>query len=212
MPATRGTRRARSTEACRPAGTVVRSSALDNVSSGVGPVPPHPRRWHDGHMRPIPTIVVGLLIAGGLLLAAASGGPVDRAVRSEVARVPVRRPDPIPVARLMFDDAARAAAAMPRLYSLLVSVDGEVRAEHYFNGATPTRATNIKSASKSIVATLVGIAIDRGHIQGVREPIGRFFPEYLRGSPEKSAITIEDLVTMRSGLETTSNRNYGRWV
>lgn len=163
-------------------------------------------------MRPIPTLVVGLLIAGGLLLAAASGDPVDRAVRPEVVRAPVRRPDPVPVARLTFDDAARAAAAMPRLYSLLVSVDGEVRAEHYFNGATPTRATNIKSASKSIVATLVGIAIDRGHIPGVREPIGRFFPEYLRGSPEKSAITIEDLVTMRSGLETTSNRNYGRWV
>ena len=41
--------------------------------------------------------------------------------------------------------------------------------------------------------------------------IGRFFPEYL-DDPVKARITVEDLLTMRSGLETTSNRNYGRWV
>ena len=28
----------------------------------------------------------------------------------------------------------------------------------------------------------------------------------------KRAITIEDLLTMRVGLESTSNRNYGAWV
>src|SRR4029077_207206 len=30
--------------------------------------------------------------------------------------------------------------------------------------------------------------------------------------PGKRAITVEDLLTMRSGLEGTSNRNYGAWV
>lgn len=118
----------------------------------------------------------------------------------------------VPISALSFDDAIAAAATLPRLYSLLVSVDGDVRVERYFNGATAARATNIKSASKSIVATLVGIAIDRGDIPSVHEPIARYFPEYLGNAPEKGAITIEDLVTMRSGLETTSNRNYGRWV
>lgn len=119
---------------------------------------------------------------------------------------------PVPVSALRFDDAIAAASALPRLYSLLVSVDGDLRVERYFNGASATRATNIKSASKSIVSTLVGIAIDRGHIPSVHEPIARYFPDYLRHAPDKGAITIEDLVTMRSGLETTSNRNYGRWV
>ena len=41
--------------------------------------------------------------------------------------------------------------------------------------------------------------------------IDQFFPEYL-DDPAKERITVEDLLTMRSGLETTSNRNYGRWV
>lgn len=116
------------------------------------------------------------------------------------------------VTSLTFTAAVERARTLPRLRSLLISVDGDLRAEHYFHGATPARATNIKSASKSIISTLVGIAIDRGHLSSVREPLSRLFPEYLRTDPAKGAITIEDLITMRSGLETTSNRNYGRWV
>jgi CubicO group peptidase (beta-lactamase class C family) len=48
----------------------------------------------------------------------------------------------------------------------------------------------------------------------VREPISTYFPESLRGaaSAAKRAITVEDLLTMRSGLESTSGRNYGAWV
>jgi CubicO group peptidase (beta-lactamase class C family) len=48
----------------------------------------------------------------------------------------------------------------------------------------------------------------------VREPIATYFPESLRGdgNAAKRAITVEDLLTMRSGLESTSGRNYGAWV
>lgn len=109
--------------------------------------------------------------------------------------------------------AARAAAALPRLHSLLVSHNGELLLERYYNGARAARAANIKSASKSVISALVGIAIANGHLKGVDEPIGQFFPE-LATDPEtrKRAITIEDLLTMRSGLESTSGRNYGAWV
>jgi CubicO group peptidase (beta-lactamase class C family) len=51
-------------------------------------------------------------------------------------------------------------------------------------------------------------------IAGVGQPISAFFPDLLGNNADagKSTITIEDLLTMRSGLETTSNRNYGAWV
>ena len=52
-------------------------------------------------------------------------------------------------------------ADLPRMRSILVSVDGDLRAEQYFHGATPNRTANLKSASKSIISVLVGIAIDR---------------------------------------------------
>jgi CubicO group peptidase (beta-lactamase class C family) len=111
-----------------------------------------------------------------------------------------------------FDAAIERAGSVPRLHSLLVSHDGDLVVEQYFNGTDAGTPANIKSASKSVIAALVGIAIARGDISGVDQPIGEFFGDLLNGSPAKAAITVEDLLTMRSGLETTSNRNYGAWV
>lgn len=112
-----------------------------------------------------------------------------------------------------YPSAAGAAAALPRLHSLLVSNGGRIVVEYYAKGRGPTRLANVKSVSKSIISTLVGIAIERRLMAGVREPIVRWFPE-LRKDPDarKQAITIEDLLTMRSGLESTSGENYGTWV
>jgi CubicO group peptidase (beta-lactamase class C family) len=118
----------------------------------------------------------------------------------------------MPTVRL--DNAISEASQLPRLHSLLVSWRGQLIVERYFHGTKPTRLANIKSASKSLISALVGIAIDRGLISEVRQPIGSFFPDMLRSAGDfgKREITIEDLLTMRSGLESTSNRNYGRWV
>ncbi len=115
-------------------------------------------------------------------------------------------------AALRFDAALERAANLPRLHSLLVSHAGELVLEAYFNGADPTQPANIKSVSKSVISALIGIAIDRGHLTGVDQPIGDFFAEQLGPDARKADITIEDLLTMRAGLETTSNRNYGAWV
>lgn len=121
---------------------------------------------------------------------------------------------PAPTTYEIFDAALRDAAQLPRLHSLLVSRRGELVLERYFNRIRPTQLANIKSASKSVISALVGIAIDRGLIAGVIQPISSFFPDILRAAtdPQKRQISIEDLLTMRSGLETTSNRNYGAWV
>jgi len=106
------------------------------------------------------------------------------------------------------------ARELQRLRSLLVSIGGEVVEEHYFHGASARRPENLKSASKSILSLLVGIAIDRRYLAGIDQPIAGFFPRFFAATEDdrKAAITIEDLLTMRSGLETTSNRSYGRWV
>jgi CubicO group peptidase (beta-lactamase class C family) len=94
-----------------------------------------------------------------------------------------------------------------------VSRRGEVVFEQYYNATRRDRPANIKSASKSVIAMLVGIAVDRKLIAGVKEPIARYFPELRRDpDPRKLQITIEHLLTMRSGLVTTSFDNYGAWV
>lgn len=56
----------------------------------------------------------------------------------------------------------------------------------------------IYSVTKSVLALLMGIAVDQGLIKSVHEKVFRFFPEYsLTDSNEVArAITIEDLLTM----------------
>jgi len=144
----------------------------------------------------------------GLLVAFATVCAVVASERPSVATAPSPLDPDVRTALLL------RAEGLPRMRSLLVSVDGVLVEEHYYRGATAERAANLKSASKSILSILVGIAIDHGYISGVDQPIADYFPDDLSAEtdPDKAAITIEDLLTMQSGLETTSNRNYGRWV
>jgi CubicO group peptidase (beta-lactamase class C family) len=106
------------------------------------------------------------------------------------------------------------AAELPRLRSLLVARDGRLVAERYFNGARADRRANMKSASKSVIAALVGIALHERRLTSIRQTLPAFFPEHLGrdADPRKRAITVEDLLTMRAGLESTSFGNYGSWV
>ncbi len=112
------------------------------------------------------------------------------------------------------DAAVDMAVSLPRLHSLLVSSHDDLILEKYFNGRGPSTIANVKSVSKSVISALVGIAISEGHIESVDQPIGDFFDEALASEADagKRRITIGDLLTMQSGLETTSNRNYGAWV
>jgi CubicO group peptidase (beta-lactamase class C family) len=122
--------------------------------------------------------------------------------------------DGVPINEQIFSDALRSAGQMPRLHSLLVSRNGELVVEKYFNGRGPQRAANVKSVSKSIMSALVGIAIDRGHIAGLDQPISEFDGNLMstKSGTAKDNITVGNLLSMQSGLETTSFYNYGAWV
>jgi CubicO group peptidase (beta-lactamase class C family) len=61
---------------------------------------------------------------------------------------------------------------------------------------------DLQSITKSVVALLVGIALDRGLIKNVDAPLLSFFPEYADLiSPERQRITLRDLLTMQAGLD-----------
>lgn len=115
---------------------------------------------------------------------------------------------------LDLDALQRQAANLPDLHSLLISQDGEIILESYFNGRDRFQPANTKSASKSIISALVGIAIDRGYVESVDQPIADYFPELNRADvPEaKQQITVGNLLSMQGGLASTSGGNYGSWV
>lgn len=107
------------------------------------------------------------------------------------------------------------AAALPRIRSLLVMRHGEEVAAHRFNGGPPLdRPVNIKSASKTVLAAIAGIATARGVLVGVDQPIAPRFQADLPpgGDARLGRITVGHLLSMRSGLRRTSGEYYGAWV
>jgi CubicO group peptidase (beta-lactamase class C family) len=107
-----------------------------------------------------------------------------------------------------------AAAALPQLWSLTVARRGETLFAEAFRGPALQRPVNIKSVSKTIVAALTGAAIDRGLIPGVDATIGELAPALIPEAavPQVAGIALEDLLSLRGGLQSTSRNNYGAWV
>jgi len=115
---------------------------------------------------------------------------------------------------MALDRAYQRAADMVPLTSLLVARAGVLIGEKYFRGLRPNQRVNVKSASKSIISALVGIAIEQSRLRTVDQRLAEFFPEQYADEtdPFRWRISLRDLLTMRTGLETTSFQNYGRWV
>lgn len=111
-------------------------------------------------------------------------------------------------------EAVERAAGLPRLHNMIVARHGEVVVERHFRGPPPDRTTNVKSASKSLLSAVVGLAIADGYLEGVDQPVLPFFEGELDAATRaaRRGITLGHLLSMTSGLESTSSRNYGRWV
>ncbi|MEX0769653.1 MAG: serine hydrolase [Balneolaceae bacterium] len=112
------------------------------------------------------------------------------------------------------EEVIREARSIGTVNSLLIETGDDRIVESYFRGMSVNRDANIKSASKSILSLLVGIALDEGFLESIDQTLGDFFPDYFDSNPDslKESITLKQMLTMRTGLETTSSRNYGRWV
>ena len=106
------------------------------------------------------------------------------------------------------------AASISPLRAVVVAHDGEVIAERGYRGASVDSPANIKSASKTVMSALVGIAIDKGLLEGTDQPVAPLLRDQLPPDPDPrlARITIGHLLAMQAGLEPTSGRNYGRWV
>lgn len=116
--------------------------------------------------------------------------------------------------RAQTDALEAAIERLPQLHSIQIMRGGEMLFAAAPRGPGLNRLANIKSCSKSVVALLLGVAIDRGDVPSVRATIGEVAPRILprNATPGAAEIRLEDLVTLRAGLERTSGANYGNWV
>ncbi|CAG0937233.1 6-aminohexanoate-dimer hydrolase [Thermoflexales bacterium] len=88
------------------------------------------------------------------------------------------------------------------LHSLLIIRNGYLVSETYFGSYQADTRHQLYSCTKSFIATLVGIALDKGYLEGTDQRILDFFPahQFANLDEQKSAMTLEDTLTMRTGL------------
>ncbi len=90
---------------------------------------------------------------------------------------------------------------------LVVAEDRTVVEEYYGSNADEYR--NVFSVTKSVLATLVGIAVDEG-LLALDDPLRELLPTRAGAmSPEVAGTTLEQLLTMSGGFPDTSNPSAG---
>jgi CubicO group peptidase (beta-lactamase class C family) len=84
-------------------------------------------------------------------------------------------------------------------HSILIIRNGYIVTEAYWAPYNKNTAHNIKSASKSIISALVGIAQEKKYLNNLHQKVSEFFPEYVP-EPLKQDISLYDLLTMKAGF------------
>ena len=93
------------------------------------------------------------------------------------------------------------------LHSLLIVRNGYLVSELYIYPYSAEQAHWVFSVTKSVIGTLVGIAIQQGYLKDVHQTLFSLLPDQEAENldEEKKAITLEDLLTMTSGLDCNEN-------
>jgi CubicO group peptidase (beta-lactamase class C family) len=98
----------------------------------------------------------------------------------------------------------REGEPFPDLHSLLIVRGGYLVVEEYFANYRADQLHTLQSVTKSFTSAAIGIALAKGQIDSVAEPVLGFF-SHLEGignvDKRKRAMTLEDLLTMRSGTD-----------
>src|ERR1035438_2898881 len=105
-------------------------------------------------------------------------------------------------------EAAIRAGEFKKIGSVLIARHGKLAYEGYFDGDAAT-LRDTRSATKSITDILIGIAVEEHKLSGVDAKVLALLPEHARRvqnpDPRKTAITVEDFLTMSSPLECDWN-------
>lgn len=114
----------------------------------------------------------------------------------------------------LIDSLRDTARNLNQLRTILVQRGDQTLLAEAFRGADLDRVANIKSCSKSVLALLLGSAIQRNEIAGLDARLRDVAPDLVPTDATEGAgdLTMADLVTLRGGLQSTSGSNYGEWV
>jgi CubicO group peptidase (beta-lactamase class C family) len=93
-----------------------------------------------------------------------------------------------------------------KITSCLIQHENSLVFEYYKNNKMKDKQHKVNSVTKSVLSILVGIAIDRGDIKGVHQPIADFFPNL---TDWQKQLTLEHLLTMTPGFDWPEFSSWG---
>lgn len=108
--------------------------------------------------------------------------------------------------------AAQDAAAIPRFRSLLVARNGQLVLERYFGGTNAETPFDVRSVTKSVTATLTGLALSEGKLPNVSATVGQYLGAPYALDAGDGAITVRQLLTMTPGYAWNDDRDYNPWI
>jgi CubicO group peptidase (beta-lactamase class C family) len=115
-----------------------------------------------------------------------------------------------------FDSAALDAKlrAEPGVLSVVVERNGRLVFERYYRGAARSARLDVFSVTKSVTATLVGIALAQDKLRSLDQHLGDFFPKDVQRARDKRVrkITLRQLLEMRSGYRDIAAAQSDDWV
>ncbi|MCX7709068.1 MAG: beta-lactamase family protein [Clostridia bacterium] len=109
---------------------------------------------------------------------------------------------------LKADDHIRAE--FPNIYSFVMIKNGYLVHEKYYQEKKREDLVHTFSVTKSVTASLIGIAIREGYITSLDQKLAEFFPEFFStvDDPKKKDITLRQALTMTAGFKPAETNFY----
>lgn len=152
------------------------------------------RSWVSGSRRSLRHAVL-LVVTSMLAVSCTASSPDTKSSRQVSPRAAISS---------QFDGVmdADAVGAYRNLRAVRVTVRGKTVFERYY-GKAPGTSLNVQSVGKTILATLIGIAIDDNLLRGPDQTLAELLPSYrAKMTPQTQAITLRQLLTMSAGFPT----------
>ena len=108
----------------------------------------------------------------------------------------------VKIIKHLFDELLYAKAH--KIHSMLVVKNDELLLEEYFDDYNKNTQHDLRSTSKSIRSILLGIALDKGFIESIDDPISKYLKTLKPKKnldKRKDSITIRHLITMSAGWD-----------
>jgi CubicO group peptidase (beta-lactamase class C family) len=108
-----------------------------------------------------------------------------------------------PAIQAALENSISESPPLDNVRAVLINDHGDHKVTLYRHNFTPTDYEHVFSVTKSVISTLIGIAISDGLIRDVEQPLSELLPQYDRiMKPPIAKVTLRQLMSMTGGFET----------